>query len=74
MTTRTKGSCETFGTICNINAIYNIFSNDDSNPIPQNSSQADKYLTNMAVTDPTKVGLQWSKWKIFGANLKENCM
>ena len=24
----------------------------DSNPIPQNSSQADKYLTNMAVTDP----------------------
>ena len=44
----------TFGRICNINAIYNIFPDGDSNPIPQNSSQADKYLTNMAVTDPTK--------------------
>ena len=44
----------TFGRICNINAIYNIFPDGDSNPNPQNSSQADKYLTNMAVTDPTK--------------------
>ena len=42
-----------FGRICNINAIYNIFPDGDSNPNPQNSSQADKYLTNMAVTDPT---------------------
>ena len=42
----------TFGRICNINAIYNIFPDGDSNPNPQNSSQADKYLTYMAVTDP----------------------
>ena len=45
----------TFGRICNINAIYNIFPDGDSNPNSQNSSQADKYLTNMAVTDPTNV-------------------
>ena len=45
---------KSFGRICNINAIYNIFPDGDSNPNPQNSSQADKYLTNMAVTDPTK--------------------
>ena len=32
-------------------AIYNIFPDDDSNPSPKNSSHADKYLTNMAVTD-----------------------
>ena len=44
----------TFGRVCNINAIYNIFPDGDSNSNPQNSSQADKYLTNMAVTDPTK--------------------
>ena len=44
----------TFGRNCNINAIYNIFPDGDSNPIPQNLSQADKYLTNMDVTDHTK--------------------
>ena len=43
-----------FGRICNINTIYNIFPDGNSNPNPQNLSQADKYLTNMAVTDPTK--------------------
>ena len=53
----------TFGKICNINAIYNIFPmvNGDMNPSPKNSSQADKYLTNMAVTDPTKEKTQADK-------------
>ena len=32
-----------------INAIYNIFPDGDLNPSTQISSQADKYLTNMAV-------------------------
>ena len=49
---RNKNDQITFGRICKINAIYNIFPDGDSNPIPQNSSQADKYLTNMAVNDP----------------------
>ena len=51
----------TFGRICNINAIYNIFPDGDSNPNPQNSSQADKYLPNMALTDPTDpmFGMVW---------------
>ena len=31
------------------------------NPSPKNSSQADKYLTNMAVTDPIKEKTQAEK-------------
>ena len=48
---RNKNDQITFGRICKIIAIYNIFPDGDSNPIPQNSSQAERYLTNMAVTD-----------------------
>ena len=47
-------TANTFGRISNIKDIYNIFPDGDSNSIPQNSSQADKYLTNMVVTDPTR--------------------
>ena len=56
-----------FGRICNINAIYNIFPDGDSNPNPQNSSQADKYLTNMAVTDPTIIKMATSRIDKFSA-------
>ena len=48
-----------FGRICNINTIYNIFPDGNSNPNPQNLSQADKYLTNMAVTDPTDTDFEY---------------